>query len=305
MPKNVNSTSVRDSPERRLRGGGARRSSSGEGNPVKTSERVTERGRRISGTPRRSRRYRARSPAIQIFLVFHVSCEARPLCVPGTYASLHRPVRGVQAIPADKDKVTLRNCFPWDEAKPVGTLLAPAIFSSSFASSRSPAPLPPVFAHPRRSSFIAVPLPSPSFRLLLIPLQRSFLSTSFRRDARQQKGGPESKSRRERTREPLPPPAVFELRPTGVGGDDHFVTIAVPFTGYGFPLSSTFHTHTLRRSTPRVMHTVPVPGKWNLMDAIFYFGFTGERLRSSLVLMAAEVAFRCSAVRLKDILPRE
>lgn len=66
--------------------------------------------------------------AVPIFLVSrHVSCEPS-LCAP-YYAPLHKAVRGVQPIP--KDKVTLRNCFPWDEAK-----LALAIFS--FPSFRPP-----------------------------------------------------------------------------------------------------------------------------------------------------------------------
>lgn len=127
------------------------------------------------------------------------------LCVRGTYASLHGSVRGVQATPADKDKVTLRNCFPWDEAKPVGSLFPRApIFSSSLASLRfTPSPL-----------FLALPVPVPlcdsslSFlyfasilsTLVHTPLQLSFLSTSFRRDAR-----------RQRTRRGRETMATFEL----------------------------------------------------------------------------------------------
>lgn len=66
---------------------------------------------------------------------------------PAAYAPLHKAVRGVQPIPAAKDKVTLRNCFPWDEAKLALTkrnLFSPPIFPLSLQ------PRPP---HPSRFAF--------------------------------------------------------------------------------------------------------------------------------------------------------
>lgn len=67
---------------------------------------------------------------------------------PAAYAPLHKAVRGVQPIPAAKDKVTLRNCFPWDEAKLA--LTKRNLFSpQSFPFRSSPdLPTPPVSRFP-------------------------------------------------------------------------------------------------------------------------------------------------------------
>lgn len=95
----------------------------------------------------------------------HVSCA---LCPAAYYAPLHKAVYvACNPYRAAKDKVTLRNCFPWDEAK-----LAISSFPS-FRSLRSPVFRVSLFFNP----------PPPRFPRLY----HSFLSTSFRRDARRQK----------------------------------------------------------------------------------------------------------------------
>lgn len=97
--------------------------------------------------------------AVPIFLVSrHVSCA---LCPAAYYAPLHKAVYvACNPYRAAKDKVTLRNCFPWDEAK-----LAISSFPS-FRSLRSPVfrvslffnPPPPRF--PRLYPTRSCPLPS-------------------------------------------------------------------------------------------------------------------------------------------------
>lgn len=132
--------------------------------------------------------------AVPIFLVSrHVSCA---LCPAAYYAPLHKAVYvACNPYRAAKDKVTLRNCFPWDEAK-----LAISSFPS-FRSLRSPVFRVSLFFNP----------PPPRFPRLY----HSFLSTSFRRDARRQKAtAPQRAKERAGIR-------LFPHR--GTGNTDYFV----------------------------------------------------------------------------------
>ena len=221
--------------------------------------------------------------AAQIFLVSPRETWRGQLCVRGTYASLRGPVRGVQATPADKDKVTLRNCFPWDEAKPVATPFSGGnlFFFASFRGLRTP----PLLA--TRGGFFLFPftpilslLPRVSTqhrspRLILIPLQLSSLSTSFRRDARRQRAS-ESKRRRQRTREAVQRPlSLHEARLTlrlwsrGKLTAIIFVTIAVSIHAQNFRASP-------NHSWPPCLQQPPRPhcaGETNWIGAILPSGF--------------------------------
>lgn len=134
---------------------------------------------------------------------------------PAAYAPLHKAVRGVQPIPAAKDKVTLRNCFPWDEAKLALTkrnLFSPRTIFSPFHSSLSTPfafPFSPTHHHHHHHQR--------SIRPSLIPLHPSFLSTSFRRDARRQKATAPQRAKESVHR-------LLSLPPTL--RTDYFVTIA-------------------------------------------------------------------------------